>query len=538
MMKIENSKTFDPGRFFVSIEEGRLHEVKKILRNNPSLRNVCDSNGESSVAKALKSQQFSVYKLLLSNGFNLKPTEDLNLILEENAKILGKESDTEWKVENKALLRRIHNQCVKNLKPNYLQKLEFNSKLSHTTRRQDSDIYYKFVETAFYELNELRWIKPILKIVASINLTIVFDFNHGTVEHMDPAKNKFTHGTSYLLEDYIYVGAKKLLNDEERFDVLGCLAHELCHFAMLLLYKNDCKPYFASDVEIQSKFDEIVNSCEKNKNVEELIGYAYKSPEYLRHIELIVRVPQLIAMYKEESEKHFECSEVFSALYDFYEENTLVDLEREAVLIEERDKIKEINKFFGILAILETSANSSNSDALSVSLDVTDRVLVIFSNCPMATMNAIYQKKRNEKDFESHYVFMSLKAISNDDIFDQIEEIFNLSISPTLIIDCDDMTHSEVLKLSQKLVDGEMIRRILFVANQVLDRTSFPHTFCLVGEKHTFHSFPKEFQKYFMQPQIIFKIVKKHLNEKMLKALLLIRALKIVFYISCDLVFR
>ena len=32
------------------------------------------------------------------------------------------------------------------------------------------------------------------------------------------------------------------------------MAHEICHYAMQLLYKNDCKPYYATDANAEEEF--------------------------------------------------------------------------------------------------------------------------------------------------------------------------------------------------------------------------------------------------------------------------------------------
>jgi Zn-dependent peptidase ImmA (M78 family) len=73
----------------------------------------------------------------------------------------------------------------------------------------------------------------ILKIAAHCNdLNIVFDFERASVDQLDPTKDKTVCGTIYPVFAFIYIGAKGLLDEVQRFEVFGTIAHELCHFVM------------------------------------------------------------------------------------------------------------------------------------------------------------------------------------------------------------------------------------------------------------------------------------------------------------------
>lgn len=109
----ETPSNSDLGLFNKSIKAGRLREVKKFLRSYPSLSRE-HADVESAVAKALKSKQFSVYKLLISEGFRLGQHEEFETILR------GIEPNAALKNEIRETLRKIHIECVKPLKPDYL----------------------------------------------------------------------------------------------------------------------------------------------------------------------------------------------------------------------------------------------------------------------------------------------------------------------------------------------------------------------------------------------------------------------------------
>src|SRR5690349_23641899 len=214
--------------------------------------------------------------------------------------------------------------------------------------------YNRIVVKAFEELNSLKSIEPILKVVAnSENLKIIFDFERdsiGLTEIVNEGKGGSKQGN-------IYIAAKGLMKSEERFSPLSALAQELCRFAMHLIYDNNSKPYqdhkikfdnslaeinkmyskypepneeLDEEVEkikklygINQEFEEILQATKANQIAETNISSVFIYPADQQHAELISKVPFLIVAYYRNQEKFMEIRKAFAKLFEFYENRTL-----------------------------------------------------------------------------------------------------------------------------------------------------------------------------------------------------------------------
>lgn len=179
------------------------------------------------------------------------------------------------------------------------------SYLSHNTPNKKRRQFQEAIVKSFEELNEIKEIEPLLKFVAtSTELRIIFDFSCDSVDLVDPFAPEDASGVTYCTENCITIGARGLLDEQQRFSVYGTLVHELCHFAMNLLYGSDRKPYHIDDELKRSKYQEIVEICCGKRNYEQLIALAFDCyPTGKWHCELIVRVPHLLAFYKNQPAK-------------------------------------------------------------------------------------------------------------------------------------------------------------------------------------------------------------------------------------------
>lgn len=100
---------------------------------------------------------------------------------------------------------------------------------------------------------------------------------------------------------------------------------------MKLTYDNDCKLYCKDDTKNEEKFNEIMKKCYDKKEAETKSDFCY--PENEQIVELIVRVPYLLSLYRDDTKLFEECHEDFQELFDFYETQTLVDLRLELPLM-------------------------------------------------------------------------------------------------------------------------------------------------------------------------------------------------------------
>lgn len=194
----------------------------------------------------------------------------------------------EWKRQKK--VREIHQKYTKELTHKHLFVLKSKTKLSHDNDDKDKKAFEGLIAKAYEALNKIRWVQVILMYVAgSSDLQLFFDFNRTSVGVLDLTKNKFIYGTTSTKFSKIFIGAKNLLDEQKCVEVYGTLAHEFCHFATNMLYKNDCKPYRAIEGIKEFDFNKVVQFCIKRKNSEEIIWRVFDAPKNLWHAELIAR---------------------------------------------------------------------------------------------------------------------------------------------------------------------------------------------------------------------------------------------------------
>ncbi|KAL7048603.1 hypothetical protein ACKWTF_003418 [Chironomus riparius] len=305
--------------------------VLNILSQNTEMRHFYNSNNESAVAYALKYRLFDMYSLLISKNILLGPHEKFSEIKNEL-----KESDREK-------LREIHYNQSKFLPDNHMHVLLSNSRLGHNT--SDANLKYLTIQKAFELLNRNKFIQIILIIVAaSRNFRIIFDFNRDSVEVVDPTANESTRGEFYPT-GRIYIGAKNLLNHEQKYKSLGTLAHELCHYAMSLVYENNAKPYTVEDIKSERQFDEVLKVCKAKLGKEKIIDLVHNYSIFMHHAELVVRVPHLIMKYFENPEKFQAVREIFIKLFKIFEDKIFLEMKHALPRIERNAEIEaEKNK--------------------------------------------------------------------------------------------------------------------------------------------------------------------------------------------------
>jgi hypothetical protein len=232
------------------MERGNFEDIERIL----NLNQITDEYSEQSLlAIALKLEQFDIYELPISKGFFLHPHENIEEIVKN------------FPIETKKKIRDIHKKPAKLQNLQHLLTLNSRSKLSHDATEDKKRELFEVIDKTFKTLNDIKWIESVLKIVACADeLTIIFDFDRDSVVNMDPTANKFTKGLCYHGRGDVYIGAFGLLNesDEKKFyKTLAVVAHELSHYAIQLIYQNQCKPFCYDDLESFDKFDEMF--CEE-----------------------------------------------------------------------------------------------------------------------------------------------------------------------------------------------------------------------------------------------------------------------------------
>jgi len=303
-------------------------KIQEILNLNSGLSHFYDRLNISAPKLALDLKFIDIYELLLKNKIFLGHHETMSDLW------------TTFSDSERETLREIHFKYSINVPEKHLMSLSTNSSISHDDQQAGQKLEY--IRYGFSILNNNPLIRIILMIVAASKIfNIIFDFNRQSVNIVDPTADSWTRGLFYIT-GRIYIGAAELLQRSTENEAFGTLAHELCHYAMNLVYENRAKPYLSNDKEAKEEFSRISKICKGNSHKDKIIQHVYESyPKRMQHAELIVRVPHLLAMYHDDPHKIAELRVNFGELFDFYEKRVVSDMEKALPIIEAENQIEK-----------------------------------------------------------------------------------------------------------------------------------------------------------------------------------------------------
>lgn len=478
-----------------SIRSGDKKAVQRLIDKYPNEKFDFNSDNQSAAAIAILSHQIEIYEVLIASGLSLAPHENV----EEIVKHLSAAKKTE--------IRNINRLYFKDPNLQHLSSLISKSRTSLSANTNNRREQLEMIHEAFEELNDIKSIVPLLKVVASSDkLKIIFDFDHRSVEHMDPTLTTRTTGVSYRVAAFVYIGAKGLKDDQQKFDVLGVMAHELCHYAMNLLYNNKCNPYKIGDEKYQEEFQNIAMICKRKGAAERYIEAVFDGSDH-EHAELIVRVPHLLALYKTEPERLEEIQETFKDLFEFFETKTLPDLQAKYPLMRAALQIKEINDHCDLQETLASSKNSFLPGA-ALKLDFTQFTAVL-SNCPKLTVQRIYQQFKDGDNFESSVVFVTLESLKIEKIFGLLRSLFTSCESSKVIINCDNQKDDDILLISTKLRREKIDSRTVIVYNNEMPAIDIH----CIQHNQLWTQLTTATKELFMKSQIMFQGNRMQLGE-------------------------
>jgi len=324
-----------------AIKANNQEETKAILNRNLDLKYYYNSSNDSALKTAIDAKSPDIYDILLEHKIRFAPHEDAEELY----------SDLEQQM--KRTLREIHNKYTQVSDEKHLNILLANSFVSHDDENAQKKVEH--IQRAFRILNANVFIRIILMIVAaSKKFKIIFDFNRDSVNVADPTVESNTQGLFYL-SGRIYIGAKQLLDKSTEHEAFGVLAHELCHFAMNVVYGNEANPYTANDNQTMQEFEQVSKKCREKSVEDKIVDLVYTHyPEERYHAELIVRVVHMLAFYYNQPEKLKDLRGFFGGLFNFYETKTVPEMKAAHPKIEEKVEleIKKKDKKISNLRIL------------------------------------------------------------------------------------------------------------------------------------------------------------------------------------------
>ena len=140
-------------------------------------------------------------------------------------------------------------------------------------------------------------------------------------------------------------------------EIKGVIAHELCHYAMCLIFENIFRPYCKHDEETMNRFDEIVKiidewSSEDSECPDDecngIISTVFELyPEDRFHLELIVRVVHILAEFDGNQDKSVSLETKFKILFDFFENSVLPEMRK--FNLKFRENVRKFNRIVEIL---------------------------------------------------------------------------------------------------------------------------------------------------------------------------------------------
>ena len=439
------------------IVSGNAETVSGIIENSFSDKVALDIKAESAVSKALRSKAFDIYEILIKNGFWLSKDENFQIITKY------------YNSDEMKDLKTIHKRCSIDPDNNYLAILLMKCKLIHSTNEDVRRNFYKLLIKVFTHLANIECISFLLKIVTfSESLKLIFDFEHDSVNTIDPTLDAGTLGISFYNSGLLLIGAKGLLGDEKELrEVMGVIAHEIAHYALQMLYENDSKPYKKNDEINEAKICRIISKCRETMKVEELIKLVFNYEEKNYHAEIIVRIPHMLALYTYEggSEILQERRRNFPELFEFYEQKVLTDLRNETQNLKIKIQIQSINKFCGSLELLEKTDFRLERKVLSDlknDLKSFPRITVITSNIVRLTMKTIGDILFYDEEI-SNWVFTNISSFENSAIFKMIAETLEDCEDLNFMVECDENNFGEIENVINKFSNIAKNPKIIFV---------------------------------------------------------------------------
>ena len=434
--------------FHQAIKEGSQRFVKAFIEHHPRLKRAYDPSNCCALITALKASQYDLFALLWSEGLRAGSNKELSEVIDNL-------SEEERERLNKAI-------GFERQVGSHIKYLHCKSKLRCGPNNEG---YFVTLLELYKKLDTITEISTILKVVEESELCeIIIDFDRDTIADVEPTQSTKTKGLCKSME------GRLCISGEEEFELLGTLAHELTHLALHVCYDNQCNSYEESDEERKSLFDGIVSYYCKKEKMDPIIKWAFGDKESTWPAELIVRVPHMLAYYKEQGKQLL--TEQAPKLFQFYKQYIQEDLRRfieKPAYFKARHEIQHLNKLLGNIEEIEQSKIWLDGKCL-LNEDVINcqTTQILSSTLPQLTIRSLYQVIRRKQlsisDIRGGYIFVSAEQFRNEEKGKYVFKMFKSVACPTLIIDCSYKYYESAKDLWDTINSFNDKRRIIFIA--------------------------------------------------------------------------
>ena len=440
----------DNNYLYEAIQKNDSNFVKSFIRDNPNKKNCFNSSNVTALRAALNNfrpkKTFNILPLLIYNGFTSFGDNEYQNIFQRM---------------KDSIKEKITIACKKYYRTEVDSHVLFiysKTRLGLGYNKEKQQIYFKKIKEFLEKLNAEEKIKPILKAIEHYHsLMIVFDFDRKNVSKIDLVSSESTLGSSYSTSGRIYIGANA--SDEE---VLGILIHELTHFAMEIVFSNGGKPFYAGDNENRDSFEEIVSEIKNRSENNSIVGRVFSCYEENVHsAELIVRVPEMMAYYKNDD---LDAELIrYKKLASFYTDKVLVEVE---------NIVKDPNQFQATRDLQQLNDRLGNVKFISeiklrkhAAEDVAESSgrQVVISEIPHFTIANVIRYMRSGK-----FSVINLKDLNNQPTVDFAISLCTVINDGTTIINLEDST--EIPKTLRKFFDLNCCSVIIVCENEKIAR--------------------------------------------------------------------
>ncbi|XP_070504897.1 reticulocyte-binding protein homolog 1-like [Chironomus tepperi] len=431
-----NSRT----NFHTAIIADNIYIVKRFIKNNPNLKIGFNTDNDSAIHQTICCKNDKIRCILQSHGYN--PGK----IYEKNEEFCNQQDGTAGRIQrNNNVNSALQNDLVNILRLESRSFIHNNKNISKSTKHE----YYNKIRSWYNDIYKTKFGCKLIDVAAQCNnLKIIYDFESTTTFNMD-LQGRDSLGTTYPVSKWIFIGAKssKLFNRKQ--EIKGVISHEICHYVMRLVYQNNDSPFIKADQERLKEFEDIVEEYNKwkVKNDEEsqgddddcngIISTVYKlyAPEdYVA--ELIVRGPHIQAEFDNDKPKELHLENLYKNLFEYWNKRVMPDLEN--FNLEKREKIKQLNKNFGLLKEIKSlDYKLSEPKNMSIQPEGND-VIIISTNVPNLLLIQLYNhvKEKDSELLDSRNVFVSLTCSNNDDNFENYMEVLKQNSNLNIFVDC------------------------------------------------------------------------------------------------------
>lgn len=235
-------------------------------------------------------------------------------------------------------------------------------------------------------------------------------------------------------------------NEKKERTLMGLIIHELCHFAIYATFRNNCHPYYDNNETQINNWKEVVEECELNRKIEELIDEAFNlyEPSKLTN-ELVVRFLQHSVEFEEKHNKIHGFQETYPKLSKIFTsqiyESFNVEMKNiQSIFYLNFDMCEKVKKFVGNITI----------DLIKIE---TGQKTLLITNQTFLLMFSIFKMCQREVFFEWEYVFILASDLLDSKKSLYIQHVFENDHIKHFIIEWNI--------LPEKQDDSESVRKIL-----------------------------------------------------------------------------